>query len=54
MDGVTVPMAIIMRLAAVRFFVTGSRVAASVKTVMACDNCPSARKGTVMGTRVYP
>lgn len=39
-------------LADVRLFVTGRRVAASVRTVMACAIWPSERKGMVMGTMV--
>lgn len=52
MAGVTVPRAIMILFAGVRFFVTGRRVAASLRTVIAWESWPSGRKGMVMGTSV--
>lgn len=52
MDGVTVPRAIRILFAGVRFLVDGRTVAASERTVMAWADCPSERKGMLIGTSV--
>lgn len=46
------PRAMRILFAGVRFLVDGRTVAASERTVMEWADCPSGRKGMLMGTRV--